>query len=139
MCMTDYDPAVVYRQEMRTARKPWQCTECHRTIQPGERYSFVAAMWEPGGRWSSIRTCGHCAEVQRWLLWQCHGFMHDATLDDLYEHWDESDLCRTVTFGRLVVRAGGTRRRIPWRRLDGSLMPVSEVAALVDRVIAGQT
>ena len=135
MCAYDGDdPATVYRGEQRTARKRHTCSECGRGIMPGERYENVGGLWD--GRWQTFKTCAHCREAQRWLIHQCRGFLHGGTLEDVCAHWDEDTILRSVAFGRLVVLAGGTRRRGPWKRKDGTLVLVQQVTALVDGLVA---
>ena len=51
-----------YSEEMRTARKQHKCTECRRTIEPGEEYESVSGLWEGG--WSKYKTCRDCLSLR---------------------------------------------------------------------------
>ena len=44
------------------ARKPHKCSECGRTIEPGERYERTAGSWE--GDFFTSLACLHCARAR---------------------------------------------------------------------------
>jgi len=112
------------------ARKPWQCEECNRTIEPGERYHLeVVAPWGEG-RIAEYRLCVHCDGTlnlgvaftgcpKSWYF----GFIHDLNEEaasfvaDILRH----DLTGSQRISMLRTVVG--RRRL-WRRADGSLLPV---------------
>lgn len=56
------DQPEVYREKMRTARKPHTCCECQRQIAPGEKYQDVWGVWS--GERKSFATCESCAELR---------------------------------------------------------------------------
>ena len=52
-----------------TARKPHQCEECDKTIQPGERYERISQLYE--GEWSRMSVCLMCSEIS--IALSCDG------------------------------------------------------------------
>lgn len=79
----------VVRREELTARKPWRCIECGRTIQPGERYHYTTGRLVTEKQWQQIRQCQHCHTAADWLLAICSGWIYGEVYNDLREHWDE--------------------------------------------------
>ena len=84
-CSTDdFEPASVYVESWRRARKEHKCCECHAPIRVGERHQFASGLWD--GAWGSFRTCKACADIiadrcpsgyqfggLRETLWECLG------------------------------------------------------------------
>lgn len=100
MCAIDScDPATLWSEKWRTARKPHRCEECDRIIAVSERYRFVSALTD--GHWSDYRTCAHCAVAGRWLDEVCGGYPSMMLREELFEHWHEG--FRSIPFGRLAV------------------------------------
>lgn len=65
-CFCDYDPPSLYsKQQVRAARKAHQCSECSRTIQPGEPYESTWGIWD--GDASTFRTCQHCLALREFV------------------------------------------------------------------------
>ncbi len=89
MCMIDGadEPFSAYQAVTRQARKPWECSECLRTIDPGEVYERVGALWE--SRWQTYLTCRHCVRARTWLTLVCDGWLHLGVHEDLKDHLDE--------------------------------------------------
>jgi hypothetical protein len=113
MCAIDFaEQAEFHNTEFRTARKPYPCEECARTILPGERHEYLTQKFD--GRWSAWRTCQHCAAAGVWMTVVCGGYLIGDLRGELREHWHEG--YTSVPFARLVV---GVEKR--W--LDGR-MPV---------------
>lgn len=126
----DYDPAMVWREAWRRARKQHRCEECSRPIDPGERYHFVTGLNEPGDPWWSAKQCGQCYEAARWLSVVCAGYLLTDVLRELVEHMEEEPYpLATLQLGKLIVLM---RRR--WVR-RGERVPAEEVRALVDRAL----
>lgn len=117
MCMIDgCDGFVtVLSSNKRKARKEHHCTECRRTIQPGETYLNEGTLWE--GEKSTYKTCAHCVVVRDWLISECGGFIYSGVLEDIAEHASESGYGFGVT--RLAV---GIENK--WKRKDGRLFPI---------------
>jgi hypothetical protein len=130
MCMYDDDwPAKVYRQQERRAAKDHRCAECNRTITKGERYHYVAAIWED--TWDTFRTCLQCRQVMRWLEVVCEGWMHGAIQEDLFEH---------VTGYESELRTRPLTRLARWMRADwldgsGEVRSVESVRAVATEAI----
>ena len=119
MCMVDdAEPSKVYHQIERVARKRHRCDECGRMIEPGERYE-AAAMMDYGGYWFACKTCPHCIAARRWLSDECGGWVYAGVYEDLFDHWQDDTLLRSLWLGRVLI---GMRRK--WQRRDGSMMPV---------------
>lgn len=68
-----------------TARKAHKCCECHKEINPGEKYEMVVGKWE--GEMSRFKTCIPCSSIRKdycpdgyefgalqEALWECLGF-----------------------------------------------------------------
>lgn len=98
------------------ANKEHYCDACNRIIDKGEKYLHQAQL--DNGTVQTYRECAHCAALVRlWSLWSC--------CDDGYngncftEHYS-----RDVTDLRWQVQY---RRR--WRRRDGNLYPIPQVAS----------
>jgi hypothetical protein len=112
MCMIDEcDAPSVYLPQIRKARKEHKCCECFRQIEIGEQYEQVTGNWD--GSWGSFKTCLHCLEARKWLMKQCHGYVHGAVFEDLREHISYARL----HVGRLVV---GMNRK--WTKRNGDRM-----------------
>lgn len=59
MCLCDLaDSPSAFSETHRRARKRHQCDECHRHIEPGDRYQYVSGIWD--GRQDSYKTCARC-------------------------------------------------------------------------------
>lgn len=116
MCaIDDAEPWTVFTSTMRRAAKSHTCGECHRTIEPFERYEYAKGMIDK--TWLVYRTCEHCIAARSWLLVWCRGWMYEYVLEELGEHWIEG--YRSFMLGRFII---GMRRK--WVRRDGSMMPV---------------
>jgi hypothetical protein len=117
MCMIDYGDGTVtlIRDEVRKARKQHGCSECGRTIDPGEKYRFEFYTFD--GQRTSHRTCAHCQVVRGWLWDECGGWLYGGVEEDFREHAHEGYY--GIDLLRLVVAQSKN-----WRRPDGSLRPV---------------
>lgn len=58
MCDIDLEPAEVWKETTRKARKDHQCRCCKRTIRKGEEYVVVFSIFE--GEADSQKCCAHC-------------------------------------------------------------------------------
>jgi hypothetical protein len=78
----DYEdgPAVCTTVD-RVARKVHVCSECGDDIQPGEKYEYVAGLWD--GSWSVYKTCWTCCMIRDDLL-PC-GYFHGNMREDIWE------------------------------------------------------
>src|SRR5690348_15982122 len=98
MCNTDYDPATVYNEDIRKARKIHRCSECYRIITIGENYKRVEGLW--GNKWYTFKTCQHCLVYQDWLVKECRTFLHGGLQEEIFEHADDH---RTIFLWRGVA------------------------------------
>lgn len=57
-CYTDGEYADVFDVTQPVARKQWCCDECGSKIEPGERYTRIAVLFD--GSWSTHRNCMAC-------------------------------------------------------------------------------
>lgn len=158
MCMLDYGEPMaqaLIREDAVMQRTDRLCNDCGRPISKGETYVHgqwseiprfddpdyhdpgVAAHLQDGYRrpsaddWMVAIQCRHCAAAAAWLIHACDGFLYAAVADDLWEHvgGDEYEE-RTPQLTRLY-----RWMRAAWRRRDGTLRSVDEVAAQVQLAI----
>ena len=108
-------------EQMVTARKTHTCTECRRTITPGERYERTAGKWD--GELHSFKTCRHCLEARSWLSDNCGGWLFGEVFADLWEHQQECAALQCLGFWRLVC---GMRRK--WADRQGRLYRVPDMS-----------
>lgn len=114
MCsIDDADRAIVLHNVDRKARKPHRCSECARTIEPGEVYNHQATLFD--GSKESYRCCAHCEVARDWLQAECGGWVYTEVADEVTEHFRDG----YAQLGRL---AASLRRR--WRGFRGQLLPI---------------
>lgn len=112
-CYCDYESPTVYRRSEHTAAKAHKCYECHRQINPGERYERVFAIWD--GDANNVCTCRHCLALREWVVahvpcsCRAHGNMLDDLRNDVEAYWHEAP-------GLLM---GWLRRRAALKRAQG--------------------
>lgn len=130
MCLDVYSECTTIRDSSPRARKPHKCTECSRTIEPGERYRlWVVIEWGYSGDLVEWRMCTHCWATivlgcsltgcpRNWWWSLVHdlspddgGFVGDILAHDDLRRADRLRMYRTVV-----------GRRSKWRHRDGSLM-----------------
>ena len=124
MCNTDYDPADLYQQSVRRARKEHRCAECYRRIEAGETYRYVFGVWS--GVSSSYHVCQHCNIALLWLVAECIGFMHGGIKEEIHEHAQEYNRS-TAGFSLYRIAIGMDRK---WRRKDGTMMPPPKIPSI---------
>ena len=61
--MCDCEPASVYQESERVARKPHDCDECGITISKGDRY--MSAKYLTDGNWGTYKICKDCDRVSK--------------------------------------------------------------------------
>ena len=92
MCDAHLEPAQVWRERWRTARKGHACYACHEPINPGDRYHFTS--WVFDGSAGSYKHCARC-----WAMYEAICAAHDAqpgAYSDAWEHVDLALNCGTV-------------------------------------------
>lgn len=107
-CYCDYDAPSVYRCEIRKARKQHSCEECGGAILPGDRYEYVAGLWE--GYFNYYKTCQHCVDIRTWTKNNvpCLCWAHGNTIEDCKEAIEDArDRAPDETIG---LRFGFLRR-----------------------------
>jgi hypothetical protein len=111
------------------ARKAHRCGECRRVIDAGETYERFRALSDES-YWFEAITCEHCVAARRWLSVVCHGWLYEAVLEDLEEHWQEHSWpVKTASLGKLIV---GIRARWfikGWRPSPGRIATWAEAGA----------
>lgn len=102
MCMVDdAEPWEFYAEShVRAARKEHRCNECRRTVWVGEGYRRAIGKFD--GHFQVYVTCPHCEAAGEWLIKACRGYMFDFVLEDLREHWEESELFRSPMLRWLI-------------------------------------
>lgn len=79
----DYDAPVLYQERIVRARKPYNCCECGRCIEPGQQYQKTTGMWD--GEWYAHYTCLDCMHIRD--AFRCGGgFLFGQLWDSLYEY-----------------------------------------------------
>ena len=66
-CSCDWsgcEPPKVHRDDIRTARKEWQCYECGETIASGMKYHDIVQIYECYGVYH-YRTCVPCELIRK--------------------------------------------------------------------------
>jgi hypothetical protein len=89
MCaIEDAEPFQFCRKaNIKRAAKSHTCTECYRTINLGEPYTYIAGVIDD--RWESYYTCRHCDAAGTWLDVVCSGYPLTMLRDELDEHRTE--------------------------------------------------
>lgn len=100
-----------------TARKPHRCSDCGRTIEPGEKYERQANVGDDG--FYEWLDCAQCGDLAR-RVWAaesgaCYYFEDGLDLGD----W----LCEDPNHPLLPLF------RARWRDADGALVPLDVIAA----------
>lgn len=113
-CYCDYEPAEVYVQTPRLARKVHRCSECGKAIEKGEVYERVFAIWE--GDPNDMPMCFHCLSLIEFVeasvpcfCWT-HGNLHEDVRETVDAYAHEADGLR---FGWLRRQAMIEKRRRP--------------------------
>lgn len=103
MCrVDDCDPWAVVTETNVQARIKHQCTECWRTIQPGETYLLVKGIVSGGDKWEQHKICRHCEAAGEVMTVMCNGWPLDDLLFEFNEHW--TDGYRSIPFARLIAQ-----------------------------------
>lgn len=89
--MCDGNPPQAFSAYNRKARKEHKCCECHKTIQPGETYSYASGIWD--GEPKSYKSCRGCVGIERHYMdiHECHppfGMLAEYIREDLYGGFD---------------------------------------------------
>jgi hypothetical protein len=61
----DGEPVPVHETVVRTARKPHKCSACDEQIEPRQRYTRVALLFE--GQWQVTNRCARCQKIYEHL------------------------------------------------------------------------
>lgn len=89
MCMAeDADHCKASTTTQRKARKQHKCSECRRTIAPGERYEHTSGIDGEGDPFRH-KVCQHCQVATAWLVANCGGWVMTMVAEDLFEHAGE--------------------------------------------------
>jgi hypothetical protein len=82
-CSCDGEPAEIWEETERKARKEWKCYECGEKIEKGETYTQIKSLI--CGYWSNHRVCEYC--MHDWGVLVKAG--HCMELGGLTEAWAE--------------------------------------------------
>ena len=85
--VSEYEAPELYSPRRVIARKQHECAECGRTIQNGEKYEYLFAIWDK--KPSVYKTCIDCLSIRNVMF--CDGFMHRSMMNDLQEHIEYID------------------------------------------------
>jgi hypothetical protein len=113
------------------ARKPHQCEECQRTIEPGETYDRYAGTYED--QFFTFVSCAHC-DVLRAAIQKVDSWFWEGAFGGVGE-WFAQNMIRECqpaltdfATGLRVVRMGRQFNR-QWEAPGGDLEPVPAAAA----------
>lgn len=133
MCMidgADYTAHVLSEGRPR-AKVAHRCSECGRTIGPGETYlreTFV----DEDRKMVTHKTCAHCEVARNWLSAQCGGWCYGGVEEDVREHcFDHAGY--TMGLYRIAVGMGWK-----WRTPRGRLLPVPALPATGHEIAAAR-
>lgn len=109
MCHYDGDlPSPEYfREASHVARKQHACTECSAPIQPGERYSMIAAKWD--GSAEAIKACPACVEIRAKMDAIGCTYSYGGLIDDAREALSDHDGADPAALERLAELLGVQR------------------------------
>lgn len=132
MCIYVDDDFEVIDSGERKARKSHACQECRRSIDPGEVYRYWVQTSDYGIErhkmcahcWASIDIAATITGCPRQWWWGMVFNVHsdESFMGDIVMNHELS-----VSQLRFVVRCDRNARR-RWRRKDGSLLPVPQLA-----------
>lgn len=115
-CFCDYELPSFYVSRMRQARTKKRCSECDRTIAPGELYEGVAGKWE--GDFRSYETCGDCVKIRKFVevsipcfCWG-HGNLEEdvkIAIEDAYDRAKPEVSGLAFAVGRMLVKRNRKR------------------------------
>jgi len=99
----DGDSAEFASTRMVTAKKPHLCSECNKTIAPGEEYEYMCGKWD--GDFETYKTCIDCASIRNafFCTW-CYG----TVIEDLSTNFIEGcgfDVPSSECMSKLTPRA----------------------------------
>jgi hypothetical protein len=98
----DYDEGAFSHCVMRTARKMHACSECNRTIGPGERYEHYSGKFD--GRIFAVKTCLACADIRGHLY--CGSYSFGELWGDIHSQIFERDGLTISCLDKLSTVAG---------------------------------
>jgi hypothetical protein len=94
-------PSVFEETDVRSARIPHACDECHRAILPGESYRHIWGVWPTIDGAATYRTCARCMALEEWAkahipcLCISLGNANEAIAYELDEGGTEMDVLRS--------------------------------------------
>jgi hypothetical protein len=72
-----------YREKVQIARKQYRCCECHKPINAGNKYTYIAGKWER--EFNSYRQCLSCNQLSKKVVsigaYFCFGELIDTIRD----------------------------------------------------------
>jgi hypothetical protein len=83
-CFCDYDPPIFAHQSNPVARTRHSCSECHRVIEPGEKYERLDGMWDRHEGATTFKTCPRCLALRDFVKAHvpCLCWAHGNTIED---------------------------------------------------------
>lgn len=88
-CDDGDSPSVFEERDVRSAREPHECDDCHRAILPGESYRHIWGVWPTVDGAATYRTCARCMALEEFMLAHvpcfCRtlGWLHQSVRDEL--------------------------------------------------------
>jgi len=87
-CFCDYDSPTIYNAVRPIARKSYECSECGRRINRGERYERANGRWDYG--FDTFKTCVYCLSARDRMesAYKCFCWSHGGLREDIANHLD---------------------------------------------------
>lgn len=108
-CYCDYEPAKVWHEETRKARKRHRCSECAGPIIPGEQYQYVRYIGYDGDC-GCYKTCQRCLNIVAYVTahvpcfcWYRQGLYEDGGARDTCEAYAHEAPGLLFGLWRLIV------------------------------------
>lgn len=119
MCLVDESDGPVITigaDERPRAKRQHRCSECRRTIDPGERY--LRERYVADGVFRVHKTCAHCEVARAWLQDECGGWLYGGVEEDIRQHCEDGS-GYSMSLYRIAV---GMDWR--WHTPRGRLLPI---------------
>ena len=86
-CYCDADPADVWNEKRRKARKNHVCSECGETIEPKEEYTYISCLSD--GDWGTFKLCEYCEHDWEVLVKAGHCQLIGGLEEAWRYHWEK--------------------------------------------------
>lgn len=88
ICVDQDNFAEFSNEQIRVARKQYECIECGCQITPGQQYEYVCGKWED--TFCQSRTCLTCARIRKSLF---SSWSYGTMWEDIHDTYCDADVC----------------------------------------------